>query len=138
VKVFNKIKGGATGFTLLEVVVAMTIVGLGVVTLLEIFSLGLRLGARSAVHTEASTYGRQIMDEVLARRNLQDGSEQGSAGANRHWKIEIQPVVESGQTLELSSPWGLKKISVDMVVKDAGRERHIELETLRLVKKENP
>ncbi len=35
------------GFTLLEVVVAMSIVALGVVTLFEIFSLGLRLGARS-------------------------------------------------------------------------------------------
>ena len=29
------------GFTLLEVLVALTIVGLGVVTLLQIFSLGL-------------------------------------------------------------------------------------------------
>ncbi len=126
------------GFTLLEVVVAMTIVGLGVVTLLEIFSLGLRLGARSAVHTEAGTYGRQVMDELLARRNLQDGSEQRSSGANRHWKIQIQPMVESGQTLGLSSAWGLKEIFVDMVVMDAGRERHVELKTLRLVKKKNP
>jgi prepilin-type N-terminal cleavage/methylation domain-containing protein len=131
-------QGGASGFTLLEVVVAMTIVGLGVVTLLEIFSLGLRLGARSAVHTEAGTYGRQVMDELLARRNLPDGSEQGSSGANRHWKIQIQPIVESGQTLGLSSPWDLKEISVDMVVMDAGRERHVELKTLRLVKKKNP
>ena len=116
----------------------MTIVGLGVVTLMEIFSLGLRLGARSAVHTEAGTYGRQVMDEVLARQNLQDGSEQGSSGANRHWKIQIQPIVESGQTLALSSPWGLEEISLDMVVVDAGRERHVELKTLRLVKKKNP
>lgn len=137
-KVSKKMKGGARGFTLLEVVVAMTIVGLGVVTLLQIFSLGLRLGARSAVHTEAGTYGRQVMDELLARRKLQDGSEQGSSGANRHWKIQIQPIQESGQTLGLSSAWDLKEISLDMVVMDAGRERHVELKTLRLVKKTNP
>lgn len=129
---------GAKGFTLIEVVVAMTIVGLGVVTLLEVFSSGLRLGARSAVHTEANTYGRQIMDELLARPDLPDGSEQGSSGANRHWKIQIQTLRDSGQTLELSSPWALKEISVDMVVTEAGRERHVELKTLRLVKKENP
>ena len=42
------------GFTLLEVVVAMAIVGLGVVALLEIFSLGLRLETRSAARTEAA------------------------------------------------------------------------------------
>ncbi len=115
----------------------MTIVGLGVVTLLQIFSLGLRLGARSTIHTEAGTYGRQVMDEVLARRNLQDGTEQANAGARRHWTIQIQPLVESGDTLALSNPWGLREISVDMVVMDAGRERHVELKTLRLFKKKN-
>ena len=131
-------KGAARGFTLLEVVVAMTIVGLGVVTLLEIFSLGLRLGARSAVNTEAGTYGRQVMDELLARRNLQDGSEQGSSGANRHWAIQIQPISPSDQTLGLSNDWELKEISLDMAVMDAGRERHVALKTLRLVKKKHP
>ena len=45
------------GFTLLEIIVAMAIVGLGVVTLLQIFSLGLRLGARSSVETESMAYG---------------------------------------------------------------------------------
>ncbi len=53
----------SAGFTLLEVVVAMTIVGLGVVTLLEIFSLGLRLEARSSVRTAGISYGRQALDE---------------------------------------------------------------------------
>ena len=52
----------AKGFTLLEVVVAMTIVGLGVVTLLEIFSMGLRLGTRSTYRTDAVVQGRRIMD----------------------------------------------------------------------------
>src|SRR3970040_2166392 len=51
------------GFTLLEVLVAMTIVGLGVVTVIEVFSMGLRLGSRSADQTEAMTYGRQVMED---------------------------------------------------------------------------
>ncbi len=58
------------GFTLLEVLVALTILSLGVVTLLQIFSLGLRLGARSAVRTEAAADGARVMDELLARRKL--------------------------------------------------------------------
>ena len=58
------------GFTLLEVVVAMAIVGLGVVTLLEIFSLGLRLGTRSFARSEAMTYGRQAIDGVLIRQRI--------------------------------------------------------------------
>ncbi len=137
-RVLKQIDGAAKGFTLLEIVVAMTIVGLGVVTLMEVFSLGLRLGARSAVHTEAGTYGRQIMDEVLARRNLLDGTEQANAGPNRRWKIQIQPMPQSDPTLDLASSWDLKEVSLDMVVMDSGRERHVELKTLRLVKKANP
>src|SRR5512142_664053 len=128
-------KKSAAGFTLLEVVVAMAIVGLGVVTLMQLFSLGLRLGARSSARTEANSYGRQIMDELLARRDLPDGKEQGSSGANRHWNIQVRTVPQSDRTLELSNPWELKEVSLDMVVTDAGRERHVELKTLRLVKK---
>jgi hypothetical protein len=77
------------------------------------------------------------MDELLARRNLQDGSEQGSAEANRRWTIQIRPMTQSDQTLGLSNDWELKEISLDMVVMDAGLERHVELKTLRLVKKTN-
>ena len=126
-----------SGFTLLEVVVAMAIVGLGVVTLLELFSMGLRLGARSFVRTEANSYARQVMDEVLARRTLDNGTERGSAGANRHWTLQIRAVPQPDQTLTLSSDWELKEIFLDMVVTDAGSERHVELRTLRLVRKTN-
>ena len=130
-------KGAASGFTLLEVVVAMAIVGLGVVTLLELFSMGLRLGARSSARTEANSYARQVMDEVLARQTLQDGTERGNAGPDRRWTLQIQTVGQSDQTLTLSNDWQLKEISLDMAVMDAGRERHVELRTLRLVKKTN-
>ncbi|MGE5303749.1 MAG: type IV pilus modification PilV family protein [Alphaproteobacteria bacterium] len=128
-------KNAARGFTLLEVVVAMAIVGLGVVTLLELFSMGLRLGARSAARTEANSYARQVMDEVLARRTLENGTERGRADANRRWTLQIQSVPQSDQTLTLSNDWELKEISLDVVVMDAGSERHVELRTLRLVKK---
>jgi general secretion pathway protein I len=132
------VRRAASGFTLLEVVVAMAIVGLGVVTLLELFSMGLRLGARSGLRTEANTYARQVMDEVLARRTLQDGSERGRAEPNRRWTLQIQSLPQSDQTLTLSNDWELKEISLDMAVMDGDRERHVELRTLRLVKKTNP
>jgi general secretion pathway protein I len=127
----------ANGFTLLEVVVAMAIVGLGVVTLMELFSMGLRLGARSAARTEANTYARQVMDEVLARRTLDDGTERGRTEPNRRWTLEIKSLPQSDQSLTLSNVWELKEISLDMAVTDGGGERHVELRTLRLVRKTN-
>jgi prepilin-type N-terminal cleavage/methylation domain-containing protein len=126
------------GFTLLEVIVAMTIVGIGVVTLLEIFSTGLRLGSRSSNATEAMTYSQQAMDEILLRRSVDEGAQQGSFNANTQWKLQIQPVKESTDLPSLSSEWELQEIILNMRVGDRGRERPVELRTLRLVRKKNP
>jgi len=123
------------GFTLLEVIVAMAIVGLGVVTLLEIFSLGLRLGARSSVETESMAYGRLVMDEVLARRNIDEGATQGNFQDRGRWQLRIQTVNEPARTLSLGAGWELKRVSVAMRLRDAGKEREVELMTLKLVRK---
>ena len=128
----------SAGFTLLEVVVAMTIVGIGVVTLLEIFSTGLRLGSRSSATTEAMTYGRQAMDEILLRRKIEEGALQGALNERARWKLGIDPVREPSDTLSLSSAWELKEITLDLRVTDAGRDRPVELRTYRLVRKKNP
>lgn len=134
----GKFSSLSAGFTLLEVVVAMTIVGIGVVTLLEIFSTGLRLGSRSSAATEAITYGRQAMDEILLRRKIEEGAQQGSLNERTRWKLGIEPVREPSDTLSLSSAWELKEITLDMRVTDAGRDRTVELRTYRLVRKKNP
>ena len=134
----GKFSSLSAGFTLLEVVVAMTIVGIGVVTLLQIFSTGLRLGSRSSAVTEAMTYGRQAMDEILLRRKIEEGAQQGSLNEKTRWKLGIEPVKEPSDTLSLSSPWELKEITLDMRVTDAGRDRTVELQTYRLVRKKNP
>jgi prepilin-type N-terminal cleavage/methylation domain-containing protein len=125
--------GSGRGFTLLEVVVAMAIVGLGVVTLLEIFSSGLQLGARSRDRTEAVAYGRQVMDHFLARRTLAEGTEQGKIGESR-WQIQVQPVTPV-EGLALGNDWELKEITVEISAPELGRESRVELRTLRLVKK---
>jgi prepilin-type N-terminal cleavage/methylation domain-containing protein len=126
------------GFTLLEVLVALTIVGLGVVTLLQIFSLGLRLQARSNVRTEAMVQGARIMDELLARRKLAQGSDNGKWGADGRWTAQIQSTREPSSSLGLSGNWELREVALEMTMRDGERERQIDLKTLRLVKKSNP
>ncbi len=121
------------GFTLLEVVVAMAIVGLGVVTLLEIFSLGLRLVTKSSARTEAVSYGRQVMDEVLIRREIQEGGEEGSLGEGHRWRLQVEPRREESEFLP--SGWELKEITLQMQYREGEREKEVEMRTLRLVKK---
>jgi general secretion pathway protein I len=123
------------GFTLLEIVVAMAIVGLGVVTLLEIFSQGLRLGSKSSVNTEAMAYGRQVMDEVLARPALEQGPSQGSFRDRARWQLRIQNVRDADRTLSLGSAWELKEITVAVRLAEGGQE--LELRTYKLLRKED-
>ena len=127
----------STGFTLLEVVVAMTIVGLGVVTLLQIFSFGLRLGAKSTVQTEAMAYSRELMDELLVREKMDDGTERGTIADKGRWTFQVQTVRNPSTTLDLGAAWELKSLRLDMRMHEAGRERQVELSTLRLVRKKN-
>ena len=121
------------GFTLLEVVVAMSIVALGVVTLFEIFSLGLRLGARSFERTEATAYGREAIDEFLIRRGASEGGESGSFGERYRWRIQVKAFPEDGQFY--STGWDLKEVTLQMQYREGAREKELELRTLRLVKK---
>jgi len=116
------------GFTLLEVMVAMTIVGLGIVTLLQIFSSGLRLGTKSSERTEAILYGREVMDNALIRRDVRRGREDGSFENKYRWVLRTDPVREES-VLELSSGWELEQVTLEM-----GNLVH--MKTLRLVKKE--
>ncbi|HZD40512.1 MAG TPA: prepilin-type N-terminal cleavage/methylation domain-containing protein [Terriglobales bacterium] len=125
------------GFTLLEVVVAMAIVGLGVVTLLEVFSSGLRLEARSAVRTEAIASGRQVIDERLVKRTLPAGIEEGALDQGGRWQLRVQPVKQDPNELTLSRDWELQEVALEVIISDAGRERRVELKTMRLVKREN-
>ena len=128
----------SAGFTLLEVLIAMTIVGLGVVTLLQIFSQGLRLGARSSVQTEALSQGARVMDELLARPKLRDGTESGTVARTNHWRSQIQTLRDNAPSLNLASNWELKEVGLEMTVADGDRERRVELKTLRLARKGNP
>jgi len=115
----------------------MAIVGLGVVTLLQIFSLGLRLGVKSAVQTDAMIYGREMMDEFLLRQKMDDGSERGSIQDKSRWTFQIQTVRDPSRTLSLGSDWELKELKLDLLVMDAGRARQVQFNTLRLVRKKS-
>lgn len=122
-------KKSSAGFTLLEVVVAMAIVGLGVVTVMEVFSLGLRLTRTSSEKTQAVAVGRQVFDRILLRREPGDGLETGSLAEGYRWQLDTARFEMEGD-LTLSTPWQLKEITLRIL----GGDREVEMTTLRLVR----
>jgi prepilin-type N-terminal cleavage/methylation domain-containing protein len=121
------------GFTLLEVVVAMAIVGLGIVVLLEIFSLGLRLETASAARTDAVAYSRQAVDAFLIRKSFDGRGESGSIGRSLRWQIDVQPVRDDTQVESIG--WDISEITLRMRYPEAERDKFLEMKTLRVVKR---
>lgn len=68
------IRRHAPGFTLLEVAVALAILGAGVVTCLQIFSASLQLQDRASRQTRVVLLARAGMDGMLARQDLVNSS----------------------------------------------------------------
>jgi len=120
------------GFTLLEVVVAMAIVGLGVVTLLELFSLGLRLMSRSTDRTRSSFELRRAMDESLIRQKLDAGRQVRSDDGG--WEFEIGPETSSS-VFASELPWRLVEVTVRGKTPEGDRMKPWEIKTLRLMRK---
>jgi len=87
---------GERGFTLLEVIVAMTLLAAGIVAISRLFTGSLRLsgGARDA--SAAAIYARQRMEEALLAPNPVEGAEQGAFGEGYRWRLETSfaPVEE--------------------------------------------
>ena len=124
------------GFTLLEVVIAMAIVGLGVVALMEIFSLGLRLATASAARTQAVAYSRQVMDEFLVRQAFDGRAGAGSIGKTHRWQVDVQPL-RDGTDLGANMRWDINQITLRMRYPDGERDKLVEMQTLRIQKRKN-
>ena len=79
---------GQGGFTLLEVLVALTILGLGAVALIQLSAQGLRLVKQSDDHQGAILLADRLAKETA---RLAEGLESGSEGALK-WERRIARV----------------------------------------------
>lgn len=59
----------STGFSLLEVIVALAVLGVGVVALMQLYSGSLRSIKKAEDHTRLLIYARSMMDEAMAKAN---------------------------------------------------------------------
>jgi general secretion pathway protein I len=124
-----------TGFTLLEVVVAMAIVSIGVVVVLQVFSLGLRLAGASAARTDAVAYSREAIDSFLVRKSFEGRGEAGSFGRALRWQVDVDQIRDDSQ--DAPANWEVAEITMTLRYPDAERDKLVQMKTLRIVKKQN-
>lgn len=116
------------GFTLVEVIVAIAIVGISLVLIMQLFSRGLRASRASCDYTRAVVHAKDKMEELMA--TPVEGSGEFEDGFR--WETEVEPYKELE---EIGS--NLLKIKVKVSWGDIQRgDRSVELESLKLYQNE--
>lgn len=125
------------GFTLLEIMVAMAVLALGAVSLLELFTGSRWLQTRAAVESRVVLRARALMDELLWRAELTDGTEEGVTPEGFHWRRTVahaDPALTGEEEDELGeeADYSLRTLEVEVTWRDGHRERSYVLHSLRV------
>lgn len=89
------------GFTLLEVMVALAVLAVGIVSVLELFGGSLRLDVKASRRTQAVIYAQNVMDRLLAQNSLRDGQEAGELPGGYSWRAQIQEIHPDAERTQL-------------------------------------
>lgn len=126
------------GFSLLEVLIAFSIMALSLGILLKIFSAGVN----NAALAEEYNYAVQIAQSILAssgtETTLQANENTGITDEKYHWRVTITPFLPRSMNVDTETiPVNLFKIHVMVSWGDDSEEndRSVELTTLKLVSK---
>ena len=110
----------AAGFTLLEVAIALAIVGVGVVTVLELFSAGLRMEGAAGTRAHAVVYARGLLDETYALPEIKPGNGRGQYDDGYRWEWSIREAPEYTDTDRKDVGLNLKSKDKDFKPHDLG------------------
>jgi prepilin-type N-terminal cleavage/methylation domain-containing protein len=117
------------GFSLLEVLVATTLMGLVLVVLLQVLTSALRSQEASWGHTQAVLAAEKILQENCEINTLKEGTYQGRDG-RYDYMVRVTPQYELANSLSnLEVLCSL--IQVTLAWQERGAKKTLELQTIR-------
>ncbi len=125
------------GFLLIEVVVALAILGIGLMVIIELFSGALRLARTSAEYTKAVNYARTKMEEITVKPAVQEGIDEGESDDKAfRWHVEAKKVdlLSIDKSVDYKPPIELYQVKIEVFWKSGSKERSTSLESLKVAK----
>lgn len=122
------------GFTLIEVVVALVLFGLGFSLILENAGQAMRNTRLSKEYTQATLWAQSKLDELAVLQELEPGVASGEFDEQFTWELSISPY-ELADVAPESLPQSLELLHVQLTVywRSGQHERQAGFSTLRLV-----
>ncbi len=124
------------GFSLLEVVVAFTLLALSLAVLMQAFGGGVHLLGDAEQLSRAATLAQSQLARVGIDVPLAEGDTQGEWPPNYHWQIKVAPFYLPPPLAE-HPRWQLFQVEVVVGWAEAGRSRGYRLTSLRVGKRPN-
>lgn len=121
----------ASGVTLLEVLVAFSILGVSLVLIFSIFSSGLRTASQGEDYTRATALAESKLATMTVTERLQDGVGEGVFDDRYRWRTTVATPAwwEASESGARFKPYEVK---IEVAWHDSGREYAVSLTTLRL------
>ncbi len=132
---------GQTGFSLLEILIAFSILSLSLGILLNIFSGGVK----TAITAEDYTVAVQIAESLIAKTGteipIKDHQSTGDQNEKYHWSLDIRPYTITGENIDPKNA-SAELYKVNATVEwgdgdDASDNRQLQIATLKLAPKNN-
>ena len=128
---------GQAGYTLIEVLVAFTVLALALTFLLGTLSGSTRQVRWSADAGRAALHAQSLLADIGVAETLQPGREEGELEDGRYrWQLEVEPYEDPllpGGPLEDPFAARLLRLRLELAWGEGTRAQRLQLESLRLV-----
>ena len=125
------------GFSLLEILIAFSILALSLGILLKIFSAGVNTAMVAEDYTAAVQIAESLMAKTGVETPLQAGQDSGLENEKYHWLVDVRPFTFNPENVD-NSAINAVLFKVKVIVSwgdDNADDRQVELTTLKLIKK---
>lgn len=122
------------GFTLLEVLVALTVLGVALTVLFGIFGQSLSRSRETQSRLEARTLATSLLAQAEVSPGLSFGDSSGRTPSGMEWQLDVRPFGDDRD----HEAWPAAAAQVTATIRwgDKGSDRTMTLSTLRLLPKE--